>query len=109
MTTLFIDYLRDYRFKMTNQNIAVVIHNYYKFFKKWANSGLFLFSFLLLKHKFYRKNDDFVVLSAPTILWPQHTIYTFFQFKLLKLYPCLLLQWEKDENKQKEAGIGRFF
>ena len=29
--------------------------NYPNFFKKWANPGLFLFIFILFKHKFYRK------------------------------------------------------
>ena len=33
----------------------------------------------------------------------KHTIYAFFQFVLLKLYP------ENNKNKQKEAGIGPFF
>ena len=39
---------------------------------------------------------------------PKQTIYAFFNFILLKLklYMKLLLQREKDENKQKEAGIG---
>ena len=32
----------------------------------------------------------------------KHTIYAFFQFVLLKLYP------ENNKNKQKEAGIGPF-
>ena len=48
-----------------------------------------------------------VVSSAPTILrlWVRipSTPSTLFQFVLLRL------QHEKDENKQKEAGIGPFF
>ena len=49
-----------------------------------------------------------MVLSAPTILrrpWVRipSTPSTLFQFVLLKLYR------EKNENKQKEAGIGPFF
>ena len=43
-----------------------------------------------------------VVSSAPTILRPRVRIPSFFQFVLLKLW------WEKDENKQKVAGIGPF-
>ena len=50
-----------------------------------------------------------VVLSSPTILGPgfesQAHHLCFIQFMLLKL----LLGLKKNENKQKEAGIGPYF
>ena len=53
-----------------------------------------------------------VVSSVPTILWPRVRIpctpCTLYSICIVEM-ETLIDEWEKDENKQKEAGIGRYF
>ena len=60
----------------------------------------------LLLRLFLTLRNSSVVSSAPSIMQLRVRIQAhhlcFFQFVVLKLW------WEKDENKQKEAGIGPF-
>ena len=51
---------KDQKRNRNNCDVKYLIHFYKsQFFKKWANPGLFLFIFVLFKHKLYKKTVGF--------------------------------------------------